>query len=836
VVGGIATGVALIVAISVINTSVLDNFRETIELVAGPASLEVTLGVGEVGFDEAATEVVKADPSVKAAVPMVRGTVAWAADPADTLQLFGVDFTAEEDLGRYHVTTGNRDEALRGLADPRSILLTSTFARTHDVHVGQKVAISTPHGVDDFTVRGLLDAAGLGAAFGGQLAVMDLPAAQALLNKAGLVDQIDVVLKDESEADAVARRLASTLPSTLSVGRPMQRGERYERILGSFQAMLTGLSLLCLVAGIYIVYNTTSTAAIHRGLAIAGLRMIGSTPSQLWRLLMTEALVLGVVGAVVGIPIGIVIARLMIGMVADSMGAVFQLRFPVQKLSIAPADQAVTVLLGVAASLIASWSAARRLSRLEPLDAMRSDLRAVAGQASTRGFVLWWMLLVGVSAIALALEVHYSSILWGNFGSTLWFASSIVIAIPLVRALAAGLSRTLPRLFGAEGRVAAESLFRSPTRTGVTIAAIALVLTVAITAASISLSLQRSIASYFLGGFLAADITVSAVATEGGWLESPIPDSLTDEVAAVDGVASVELLRILPGQSFRGERIALAGLSDGLFDPKRYPSGWYRAGDPVTAAVALRAGKGVNVSTSLADRFGLHVGDTVDLDTPTGTVALPIVGIVPDYMSDRGGIAISRRVLVERWGDHATNRILVSLRPGESLERVSAALSHRFAGAYRLKMLSLRDVVEFHSAAVRRAFALMDAIQLLIVIVTVAGIFDLLLSRILERRRELTVWRLIGADERAVRRSVVIESATLGLTGSLLGAILGFLTAALWVNINFRYLLGYHLEFHFAVAAAVRFVVLVMVMTIVAGYAAAYRATSLSVLEGLRAE
>jgi ABC-type lipoprotein release transport system permease subunit len=172
-------------------------------------------------------------------------------------------------------------------------------------------------------------------------------------------------------------------------------------------------------------------------------------------------------------------------------------------------------------------------------------------------------------------------------------------------------------LFGAEGRVAAESLFRSPTRTGVTIAAIALVLTVAITAASISLSLQRSIASYFLGGFLAADITVSAVATEGGWLESPIPDSLTDEVAAVDGVASVELLRILPGQSFRGERIALAGLSDGLFDPKRYPSGWYRAGDPVTAAVALRAGKGVNVSTSLADRFGLHVGDTVDLDTPS---------------------------------------------------------------------------------------------------------------------------------------------------------------------------------------------------------------------------
>jgi putative ABC transport system permease protein len=836
VVGGIATGVALIVAINVINSSVLDNFRDTIELVAGPAALEVTLGVGEVGFDEASVAIVRADPDVSAAVPLVRGTIAWADDPAETLQLFGADLTAEEELRRYHVTTANRDEVLRGLADPRSVLLTSTFARAHDIAMGQRVMLSTPQGVDRFTVRGLLDAVGLGAAFGGELAVMDLPAAQQLLNKPGLVDQIDVMLRQDADVTTVASRLQSALPVTLTVARPIQRGERYERILGSFQAMLTGLSLLCLVAGIYIVYNATTTAAAHRALALAGLRIVGADSVQLLRLLMLEALVLGSIGAVAGVPVGLAIARLMIRMVADSMGAVFQLRFPVQALSVSAPEQVGIVVLGTMASLVASYSAARRVSRLEPLDVIRSDVRAVAGHTSARRLVGSWAVLVAVSGIALMLEVRFKSVLWGNFGSTLWFASSIVIAIPLVRGLATALSRIMPRVFGAEGRVAAESLFRSPTRTGVTIAAIALVLTVAITAASISLSLQRSIASYFLGGFLAADLTVSAVATEGGWLESPIPDTLADRVLEVDGVESVELLRILPGQIFRGERVAVAGLSDGLFAAERYPPHWYRAGDPQHAAVELRAGRGANVSTSLVDRFDLHLGDPIDLQTPSGILTVPIVGIVPDYMSDRGGIAISRRLLVERWGDHVVNRVLVFLRPDGTIERVHAALASRFASAYRLKILSLREVVDFHAAAVTRAFALMDAIQLLIVVVTVAGIFDLLLSTILERRRELAVWRLIGADERAVRRSVVLESATLGLTGSLLGATLGVVTAWIWVAINFRYLLGYHLEFHFALGATLRFVVLVMAMTIVAGYGAARRATQQAVLESLRVE
>ena len=217
VVGGIATGVSLIVAINIINTSVLANFRNTIELMAGPAALEVTLGVGEIGFAESTGETIRGDPDVLAAVPLVRGTVALADGSGEALQLFGTDLTAEEVLQRYHVTTANRQEVLRGLADPRSILLTERLARRHAIDVGGTIRLATPVGFGDFTIRGLLETAGLVAAFGGQLAVMDLPAAQRVLAKEDRVDQIDVLLRDGADVSVVRGRLAAALPAVCAL-------------------------------------------------------------------------------------------------------------------------------------------------------------------------------------------------------------------------------------------------------------------------------------------------------------------------------------------------------------------------------------------------------------------------------------------------------------------------------------------------------------------------------------------------------------------------------------------------------------------------------------------
>ncbi len=836
VVGGTLVGVALIVAINVINTSVLANVRRTIALVAGPADLEVTLGVGEIGFAEDVVATVRREARVRSAVPLVRGTIALADDPRETMQLFGADLTAEEDLARYDVTDAtSRRDALRALEEPRSIFVTEQFAARHHVAVGDTLRLATPSGVGAFTVRGLLRAEGAAAAFGGQLVVMDLAAAQDALGKDGRLDQIDVVVAPGAPVDDVAKALAAALPPELTVAPPVQRSIAYERVVASFQAMLTGLSLLCLVAGIFIIYNTTSTGALHRALALATLRRIGATPGTVFALLLLEALLLGIAGTAFGIAVGVVLARILTGMVTDSMGVIFQLRFGAAEQTIDVAQLAVIAALSVAVTLFASAFAAARVARMDLLESMRAAGPRWDVARPSRWLVPGWIALVLVSAGCLVLEQRLQSIAWGNVGSTLWNASIIVIAIPLVRALARPLSWLLARRFRAPGRMAGTSLFRAATRTGVTIAAVALVLTVGMIVASLAYSFHRTTATY-VEGFLAGDLVVSAVSTEGGWLETPLPPELLDELRAIPGVASVEAVRPVPGQMFRGDRITVGGATDGFVDPQRFPPGWYREGTAEAAAPALRAGTGVNVSTVLAERHHLHVGDTIELDTPTGKLALPIVGVVPDLLSDRGAVLLSRRLLVERWGVATVSRINLMLRPGESLDAVRARIVERLGDRFRLKIMSMRDVLAYHEDKVNSAFAFTDAIQLLIVVVTIAGIFDLLLSGIIERRHELAVWRLIGADERAVRRSVVIESATIGAVGATLGVAVGLVTTWIWVAVNFTYLLGYSLEHHVAVGATLWYVALVMAMTVVSGYLAAREATRQPVLDGIRGD
>ena len=195
----------------------------------------------------------------------MRGFIALADDTAASLQLFGADLTMEDTIGRYHVSTRDRQGVLRAFADPRSVLLTTEFAAQYGLKVGDDVRMSTPQGIKPLVISGLLETSGLASALNGRLAVMDLKFAQHYV-----VVNLPAAFAETIEGDKVVHRYVVVVgkpdrPSpTLAVVRPEQRGAQYERIVNAFQVMLTGLSALCLVAGVFIIYNTTSTAAVRR--------------------------------------------------------------------------------------------------------------------------------------------------------------------------------------------------------------------------------------------------------------------------------------------------------------------------------------------------------------------------------------------------------------------------------------------------------------------------------------------------------------------------------------------------------------------------------------------
>ncbi len=402
-VGGIAAGVALIAALGIINVSVLANFRASLERAAGKAALQVVLGTGEVGFDESVAEIVARDPDVAHAFGLVRGWLAATDETGDTVQLFGVDLTSDA-IDSYDVRVVGREDIdeLELLNDPSSVLLGREYALRRGIEVGDRVRFASPQGITPLHVRGLLEAAGLATAFGGNLAVMDLMAAQRLLGKDRRVDQVDVLLGPQADVGTVRDRLAAALPSSLSVLRPALRGERFERVIAAFQAMLDGLSLLCLLAGVFIVYNTSATAVVQRARDLAIMLAVGAERRTIFRLVLVEAALIGLAASVIGVALGFGLARVLLQLVAQSMGVIYQTRFTVESYTLTPSQVGWYCALGVLASVAAALAPARKASGLDPLELMRPDFRerlAMAAPARllvTGGAVLLVLVLAAV--------------------------------------------------------------------------------------------------------------------------------------------------------------------------------------------------------------------------------------------------------------------------------------------------------------------------------------------------------------------------------------------------------------------------------------------------------
>ena len=832
--GGIASGVALIAALGIINESVVANFRTMLERAAGKAALQVTLGTGEVGFDESLVQIVGADPGVAQAFGFIRGTLVAADESGEVLQLFGIDLGTEA-VDSYDVRVVEREgDEIEMLNDPRSVLLTEEYAGRHHIAVGGRVKFATTSGIRELHVRGLLRPEGIATVFGGNLAVMDLPAAQRLVGKDRRVDQIDILVRPDSDVAALAERLANKLPSSLSVNRPALRGARFERVIGAFQAMLDGLSLLCLLAGVFIVYNTTATAITQRARDLAIVIALGAERRTIFGLVLIEAMILGVVASVMGIAFGYGLAHGLLSLVANSMGVVYQTRFSVESLSLTWRQAVWYTTLGSAGAVAAALVPARKASRLDPLDLMRPDFREKLAITSPNPLLLGIaFVFLALTAAAIYVERTTRSIAWGNTAALLLWVSAISLAIPLMSGISTLLRHVFPRLFGFDGRVAVEGLRRSPGRTGVTTAVIALSLTLCVTVSSVARSFRESERNWFI---LMGDLVVSAVATEGGWLETPLSPKVGDVLRSLPGVVRVETYRVLPGQTFRDSRIAVVAVSPGFVDTEQFRR-QIVAGDAEEAVRAVRSGSDVIVSDNLAERFGVGVGDAVRLPTPAGVESFRVAAVVAaDYSGDQGSIILDRARFAALWEDTLVSHFNVFLEPGANLDKVRNTAVRTLGHDYLVKVLTVPETLSYHQGMVDRAFVFTYAIQLLVVAVTLAGIFDLLATQIIERRREVGVFRALGADESHIARAIRLEAVTIGAVGALLGAVLAVGTSLLWVRINFRILIGYILEQHFAALTACWCVLLAAGVAMIAGQLAGRGALREPVLDALRSE
>jgi putative ABC transport system permease protein len=826
---GIMLGVAVFVGMHTANRAVLRSLYRTVDRIAGATQLQVA--AGEAGFDEEVLERVQALPEVRVAVPVIEAVADTELPGQGNLLVLAVDLTGDRSLREYDLDSGDEaiiDDPLVFLAQPDSLIVTREFAERNRLAVNSRVPLRTMEGEKRFTVRGIMRSGGLSSAFGGNLAVMDVYAAQMVFGRGRRFDRIDLALKEGVTLDQGRAALERLLGPGFQVEPPASRGRQFESVARVYAISMSLTSAFALFIGMFIIYNSFAIAVTQRRGEIGILRALGATRGQIRTLFLGESAVAGLFGSVAGLGLGSLLARAMSGYISTLFEGVYGMAERADEVSADPGVMALALAMGIATSLVAGFIPARNASRVDPIQALQKGKYQVlsAGENRLR------RRLAGLSALAaVALAV-------AGRGETAFYAAyvlAILGGLLLTPALALWLARALRPLLKwlrpVEGALAADSLIQAPRRTSATVAALMLSLALVIALGGLAGASYTSISDW-VDTALNPDLFVTPTTSLIN-RNFRFPASMADGLRAIPGIDEVQPIR--SGRiMFMGRPVTLVALSVDRWNKRARREAVQGNTDEMYRRAA--AGEGLIVADNLAGLCGLKVGSMLEIAAPKGLVQLPVAGIVGDWSDQAGTIFIDWPVYIKYWNDDTVTTFRVYLTKGASAQAVKEAILSKFAGTSRLFVLTNDDVREYISRITGQWLGLAYSQIVVAILVAILGIVNTLTVSIIDRRRELGVLQAVGALRSQLRHTIWMEALSIGAVGLVLGLVLGAINLYFVLEMSHRDITGVLLAYQYPYRIAALLVPLMLAAAFVSALWPAEAAARGSLVQALEYE
>jgi putative ABC transport system permease protein len=792
---GIVLGVGVFVAMHTANQAVFFAFERTVDRIAGASQLQVT--AGEAGFPEEALERVQAIAGVEVAVPVIEAPAGTKLTGQGNILILGVDMTGDRSLREYDLESGDDaviDDPLVFLAQPDSIIITSEFASRNTLNVGDRLTLSTMIGDRPFTVRGIMRSGGLTSAFGGNLAIMDIYAAQQVFGRGRRFDRIDLKLREGVAVEAGQAVIRKELGVGFDVEPPASRGQQLESTLAVYAISMNVSSVFALFIGMFIIYNSFSIAVTQRRSEIGILRALGAPRRQIRNLFLIESAVSGLLGSIAGIALGIVMARGMVGSISNMLEGIYGVAERAEEVSADPRLLSAAIAIGILTSMIAAWLPARNASRVDPVQALQKGKYQVLTAGENRARRLTAAVLMAVAIVMLWLGTS----IWFYAGYTLIILAALMLVPTVALWFARALRPVLKWLRPVEGALAADSLIQSPRRTSGAVAALMLSLGQVIGLGGIGRESYNSIVEW-LNTALNPDLFVSGSQNLSD-RTFRFPKTLAESITAIPGVEDVQHVRSLR-VTIDGGPVMLIAIDAASFE---------RRGDRPTVAEDPRgmypmasAGQGVIVSDNFARLHHKQVGDRVEVPTPGGLLTIPIAGIITDWSDQQGSIFLDRAVYERYWKDDTVNVFRVYVSPGTDPQAVRGRILERLSpGHPRLLVLTNAEVRSWVLSLTDQWLQLTYSQVFIAVLVAILGIVNTLTVSIIDRKRELGVLRAVGGFRRQIRQTVWMEAVAIGLVGLALGVLFGAANLYFLLQITGRDLSGMHLPYRFPFSIA----------------------------------
>ena len=766
---GVACGVAAVVGMNLASRSAMGSFTETVRFLQGQSTHSVTRAVGS--LDETVLARIMADPDVRAFAPVLDRYLSLA--DGTRVRVLGLDpFLDHGVRSRLFAGLDRAGERQGGagwpfILDREAVILESRLAEDLSLGVGQRFqAAGLTLRVTDTFVHPAAE----------PVVLMDLGHAQEHLGMRGRLDRIDLVLQNPerftSRWTALGYRVAAG----------DQRRAVYTDMLRAFRLNLQALSLLALLVGVFLVYNTSMFSVVSRRREVGVLRSLGAGRSEIVAAVAAEVAVIGLAGGAVGGVLGFALAHFLTGVVGETVSRLYFFLRPIPPgwtLAIPFAGSA----LGFLSAILGGAYPLFQLARQDPVYALRGRV-AESGQER---YALWAAgagLLAAAASGALlsstgAIHAGYA----GAFGLLLglsFFTGALLIALdPLWQ-------RGLRGLAGSVGSLAAGNVRRNLGRTSVAVAAFGVALSLSVGLGSMIGSFRHTLI-WWMEGQISGDMYL--MPPDG----RQIPADLYRGLSSLPGVAGVDPYRNA-SLDYRGTLIKVSAVDPAVLGRFTRFS-WLAGDDDAWQEVARGA---VIVSESFHRRFGIDMGDSVILPGLEGGVPVTVAGIFYDYTTEHGLVMMSRDSLRAIFADEGIDSLAVFLDPaGPNRDEVKEEVRRRAAAA-AVTVTDRRRFREGILSVFDATFAVTRSMRALAILVAFFGITGALLTLFLERRRDFGIYRAMGLSRREVAVMTLLEGVTMGLSGLVFSAVAGTALTLILIRVinlqSFNWTIFFHPE------------------------------------------
>jgi putative ABC transport system permease protein len=805
---GIAVGVAVIVAVDLANASARKAFLLSMDAITGEATHQIIGGPSGVG-ENVYTEL-RVEHGIRKIAPVVAGTISV---DGKSLTLLGIDLFAEQDIRSFTRKAQSDQPAASSSESLFTGFLITPGVATTSARTAAQLGLTVGE-TFEVVAGGRTRAAELLATIASEnsgsldfLLVTDIATAQEWLGKAGWLSRIDVRLDDGNQAALDALRAA--LPDGTQLLSAAGRTRSTAEMSKAFMTNLTAMSLLALLVGLFLIFNSVNFSVLQRRNLIGVLRALGLTRRQLLAMILVEAGVLGAVAAVFGVILGIALGEQLLELVSRTINDLY-FRVSVTSVSVEPFSLVKGMLAGIGVALIAAAFPAIEATSYQPRLALtRSSLERRARR------VLPAVTLIGVvimAAAALLIVVSGSNLVAG-LAAVFLLILGFALCVPLFVSTCATLTAPFAeKIGGTTARMAVAGITSGLSRTGVAIVALAVAIAATI-GVSIMVDSFRGSVSIWLEQTLQADVYTGA-------LRGNMDPALIAAIRDLHGVENISTRKRAWVEDASGRtQIRVFELP-----PESYAGAELLDADPAAAWPAWEARDAVFVSEPYAYQNSVGAGGTITLPTDHGAREFAVAATFQSYDISASGIMMSRRTYVRHYLDDTIDSLGLYLADGIEAAAIVAQVEDLSADRQRLYVSSNANLQRESLRIFDRTFVITDVLYWLTLCVAFIGILSAMLALQLERAREFATLRALGMTPTQVGIMITAQTGIIGLLSGLASLPLGVVMAYVLIKVINRRAFGWQIDMNVAPGILALSIAFAVGAALLAGLYPAYRA------------